>query len=59
MSTQVGWEWWTTHTTMCFFSGNFVKFQPEKYDFNLYIKDFSRKSDPNLPDFKDNSFQIF
>jgi hypothetical protein len=40
-----------------FFGGagrNFAKFPPEKYDFDLYTKDFSKKIyGPNSPDFKD------
>jgi hypothetical protein len=40
------------------FLPNFTKFQPEKYDFNLY-KEFSMKQIcSNSPDLKKQSFQI-
>ncbi len=31
----------------------FAKFQPEKYDFDLYERSPMKKNGPNLPDFKD------
>jgi hypothetical protein len=38
---------------------NFVKFQPEKYDFNIFKGFFTaKKSDPNFSDFIEKQIQI-
>jgi hypothetical protein len=36
----------------------FTKFQPEKYDFDLYKGFFMKKNGPNLPDFEGIKIQI-
>ncbi len=41
--------------TNVFFGRNFTKFQPEKYDFNLY-KEFSWKKWPKFTRFQGNYF---
>ncbi len=41
------------------FGRNFVKFQPEKYDFNIFKGIFAgKKNDPNFPDFIEKQIQI-
>jgi hypothetical protein len=37
---------------VCLFGQNFAKFQPEKYDLNLYKGFTQGKNGPNLPDFE-------